>query len=125
LYRGPLDNPASFALPRESSFEKAPLRPPKMCNDVVVVVVVVVVAVVVVVREDDGDDRDCDDIANEWAVGAARRRERRRTRCIAPAATIAARRRVRVDANSAIFADVLPRVVAVHFELRFTNPVCW
>ena len=81
-----------------------------MCNDVVVVVVVIVV-----VREDDGDDRDCDDIANEWAVGVARRRERRRTRCIAPAATIAARRRVRVDANSAIFA-------AVHFELEVYKP---
>jgi hypothetical protein len=53
-----------------------------MCNDVVVVVVV----------REDCDRDDCNDVANECAVGAKARRERRRTRCTAPAATSAARR---------------------------------
>lgn len=36
LYFGPVDNPASLALPSESSFLNASPKPPKMFKDVVV-----------------------------------------------------------------------------------------
>jgi hypothetical protein len=55
LYFGPVDNPASLALPSESSFLNASPKPPKMFKDVVV-------------DKDNGGDDDDDNCTNATTI---------------------------------------------------------